>query len=391
MDPARRSRRFEWVLDLGLSLAVLAVGVLRDWPRLAPVEGREVAAYLIPLSPAALFAAHLLGALLLLGRRRWTLPVGLALVGLAILSPVLAAMVMPYSLMRYCRSIRVGLLLSIALLLAVITGAGLWDDFADWNDPGGDPYSPIIGMSVLVILGLYLRTRSDLVDQLRERALSADREANLRAERQRMSDRSALAATLHDVAAHWVTLMTMQAGALSVRASDQSTRDEAEEIRIKGERALGELHRLIAVLSSPTADEHDRLPGKGLDLSELVRDYAAGLTVELTERGEVDRAAPEVADMVGRVVAEALLNAVKHAPGGSASVEADWGAEAVTLVVRSTPDASHPLLPATPGVGSGVGLDNLAQRCHHLGGRLRAEPAERGAFVVTATLPTGPE
>src|SRR5699024_3762941 len=227
--------------------------------------------------------------------------------------------------------------LCVLLLAAVLTGAGLWDEVIHWGNGPGDPLTPILLMAGLTAAGLYLGARTDLLQQLRERAEAAERESRLRAAQERLQDRAALALVLHDVAAHWVTLMTMQAGALSVQATDPEIQRESEELRVKGERALTELHRLIRVLSSG-AEEVELPTGQASpadSLQRLVAECTPGLAAEFTETGQARDAPAEVIGLLRRVLVETLLNAVKHAPGGRVEVRVTWHAEQVEAEVTS--------------------------------------------------------
>ncbi len=354
--------------------------------------------YLFALPPAVLIALHALGALALLWRRRYPGLIGLGLAALAVISPVTAAMVMPYSVIRYLSGTRRSLALSALLLIGVLTGADLWSAFR-WWDTTGDPYTPILVMAVMAAAGLAVRAGIEASEQRRAREHAAARQAQLEAEQGRLEDRAALALTLHDVAVHWVTLMTMQAGTLSVRAQDPQTRSDAEELRAKGERALHELYRLIGVLSSDAdLDGGTSARAAAQPLTDLVADFGPGISVDLDEQGDRGPAPGGVQDLIGLVVAESLLNAAKHAPGGRAHAQVRWDAQDVTATVTSQPAES----PAPGGgepdgdtrqppaaSGAGLGVRALAARCARAGGTFDAGPAPDGSFGVNVRLPYG--
>lgn len=400
MDPDRRSRALGRTLDLALAGAVLVGGLIRDAQRISPTPGRTVAPYLLDLSGWLLVLIHVLGALALLWRRTHPLVVAAAVAALAILAPVFAAMVMPYSVARYVPELRRCLPVCAGLVVAVLTGADLWGELGSWDSGFGDPYTPTLVMAGVTAAGLYMRARSDLIEQVQARADAAVREGRLVAEQQRLRDRAALARNLHDIGAHWVTLMTMQAAALSVQATDPAVRAEAEQLRDKGERALNELHRLIRVLaaSEEEAETLDPVPEDPRSLSTLVEESGPGLSVRFDETGE-SVVVPEPQRLLARhIVMEAMVNATKYAPGGSVEVRVDWGKDRVEVDVSSraaAPDHSSqtgpgagrgPAAPRSPG--SAVGLRALAERCRGLGGSLRAEEGSGpGTFVVRATLP----
>lgn len=388
MDLDRRARWLGRTLDGALSVAVLTLGLVRDAGRITPQPGQVVAPYLLDLPPWALVAGHVVGALLLLLRRSRTVTAAVCLAVLAVGTPVVAALVMPYSVARYVPGLRHSLPLCALLLLGVATGAGHWDVLLHQDWAAGDPVTPVLLMTGLTAAGLYFRARADLIEQYRARAEGAEREAVLRAGQERLKDRAALALVLHDVGAHWVTLMTMQAGALSVQAADPAVRAEAEALRVKGERALTELHRLISVLSSREdgtelvgAPPHARAP-----LSMLVAECSPGLRVDFVEEGSDAGVPDEVVVLLRRVLIEGLLNAVKHASGGSAEVTVRWLTEQVDGEIVSRPVTRQRRIP-TPGVGSRLGLTALAARCAGSGGRLQTEDRDDGTFVLRAHLP----
>ncbi|MEU8800939.1 histidine kinase [Spirillospora sp. NPDC048819] len=236
------------------------------------------------------------------------------------------------------------------------------------------------------LLGMYAAARRRVVQALTERAERAERERHLLAERARAEERARLAAEMHDVVAHRVTLMVLQAGALRVRAPDEPTRTAAEELRGTGCQALEELRDVIGLLrrdpeetSGPAAEP---LP----DLSALVAESAAvGVPVELAEHGDPPPASPAVGRTAYRVVQEALTNARKHAPGAAVRVEVRYRADGVALTVRNAAASREPDA-ALAASGSGTGLDGLRERVELIGGTFTAGPSA-GGFRVEASLP----
>lgn len=115
-----------------------------------------------------------------------------------------------------------------------------------------------------MLVGLYLAARRMLVVTLTDRAERAERERDLRAERARAEERVRLAAELHDIVTHRISLMVLHAGALRVTATDDETKEAAEEIRSTGGQALEELRDLIGVLRSPRTSSPQE-PGNGAE------------------------------------------------------------------------------------------------------------------------------
>lgn len=388
MDLDRRARWLTRTLDGALSVAVLLLGLVRDAGRISPEPQEVVAPYAVDLPPWALVACHVVGASLLLLRRNRPVTVTLGLAALAVVTPVVAALVMPYSVARYLPGLHRSLPLCGLLFLGVFTGAGHWAVLVHRDWAAGDPLTPLLLMTALTAAGLYLGARADLLTQYRARAEGAERESSLRAARERLQDRAALALVLHDVGSHWVTLMTMQAGALSVQATDPAVRAEVEDLRVKGERALTELHRLIGVLSSGEEDTElaGAPPHARAELGVLVAECSPGLAVDFREEGRPAGVPEDVVVLLRRVLVEGLLNAVKHAAGGSAEVTVRWQTGQVDGVVVSRP-RRQPGRSPTPGVGSRLGLTALAARCAESGGWARSEARDDGTFVLRAQLP----
>jgi signal transduction histidine kinase len=252
-----------------------------------------------------------------------------------------------------------------------------------------DPNWQVITIAVLrtavgPLLALYFSARHAMVRALTERAERAERERYLLAEQARADERARLAGEMHDVVTHRVSLMVLQAGALSVTARDEATRRAAEELRAAGVQALDELRDLVGILR--TSPEDDQAPpAEGL-AALAAESTAVGTPAELTEDGDPALASPVVARTVYRVVREALTNVRKHAPGAHVLVRVSYGESQVQVSVTNTPVAS---VPATglAATGSGLGIAGLRQRIELVHGTLRAGPTPDGGFCLAATLP----
>jgi signal transduction histidine kinase len=130
-----------------------------------------------------------------------------------------------------------------------------------------DPSWQVITIAVLrtalgPLLALYFSARHAMVAALTERAERAERERYLLAEQARADERARLAGEMHDVVTHRVSLMVLQAGALSITAKNEATRRAAEELRAAGCQALDELRDLVGILrTSPEGDQAPSTPG----------------------------------------------------------------------------------------------------------------------------------
>ncbi len=237
------------------------------------------------------------------------------------------------------------------------------------------------------LLGLYIIARRRLVQALRDRAERAEREQYLLAEQARAEERARLAGEMHDVVTHRVSLMVLQAGALRMTATDEATRQAAEELRAAGCQALDELRDLVGILRS--APDGAEAPSAA-DFAALVAESTAvGTPVELIEDGDPALASPVVSRTAYRVVREALTNVRKHAPGAPVTVRVSYDPAQLRLTVRNGPPTSRSGLadPVLAGTGSGLGLAGLRQRMELVHGSLRAGPEPDGGFCVEVVLP----
>jgi signal transduction histidine kinase len=236
-----------------------------------------------------------------------------------------------------------------------------------------------------VLLGEITHNRRALLAEYEDRALRAEAERDAEAERRVAIARLEIARDLHDILAHTVSLMTVQAG-VGRDALERGTDGAAAAlgtIRAAGRDAMEEIQALVAVLRNGT-DPASTAPAPRLDrLGELVAAAdAAGVSVSLT----VDVSGRAVSDVVQlttyRVVQESLTNVVRHAAAGSATVAVR--AEGSELVAEVRDDGVSPLAVTAPG---GFGLRGMRERVESLGGRLRAGPEPGGGWRVTARMP----
>ncbi|TMR06374.1 two-component sensor histidine kinase [Actinomadura soli] len=279
------------------------------------------------------------------------------------------------------------LLVPVGALGDVLPGSAMRQFSAQETDSiAALEFRSVFAVAVAALIGMYAAARRRAVQALTERAERAERERHLLAERARAEERARLAAEMHDVVAHRVTLMVLQAGALRVRAPDEPTREAAEELRGTGCLALEELRDVIGLLrrDQPAAPPADSGPLP--DLSVLVAESAAvGVPVELAEHGDPPPASPAVGRTAYRVVQEALTNARKHAPGAAVHVDVRYRTDGVTLTVRNAAASREPDADLAAS-GSGMGLAGLRERVELIGGTFTAGPHLDG-FSVEASLP----
>ncbi|TJZ52951.1 two-component sensor histidine kinase [Streptomyces piniterrae] len=266
-----------------------------------------------------------------------------------------------------------------------------------------------------IALGLLVRTRRELAVRVEDLTRSLRREDRLLADRVKTTERARLAREMHDVVAHQVSLISLQAGAVQLATEDAAARAGATTIRELSVRTLEELRHMVGVLRADGGDtqqDRDLAPQPDLDelprlieLSALDVTYESGVVGGASGAKTVERAA-------FRTVQEALTNVRKHAPGarvrvrvnpvdtvrtdgGDEAEEADGAdsagggraGEGLRVEIRNGPPDATATVPALPG--GGHGLVGLRERAQSLGGTLEARHTSDGGFVVRAEFPYG--
>jgi signal transduction histidine kinase len=202
-----------------------------------------------------------------------------------------------------------------------------------------------------------------------------------------MEERARIARELHDVVAHHVSSIAIQADTARLTTPDMPGEGgrRLEAIGQTARDALTEMRRVLGVLRTDSDDGAELAPQPGLEhLSELLDTArAAGTRVRLILEGQVLPLPPGVELTAYRIVQEALTNARRHAPGAAVDVELRYTADGLHLRVRDNGPG-----PADPDA-DGHGLLGMRERAAMVGGSLRAGPAPGGGFAVEADLPVG--
>jgi signal transduction histidine kinase len=251
---------------------------------------------------------------------------------------------------------------------------------------GADTADLALVLTVLAVAALAIgdarRLRSEA---LVERDASRRQVAETLRGRAAMEERARIARELHDVVAHHVSMIAVQAETARFTTPDLSEEGQRRfgDIAESARDALGDMRRLLGVLREDAGGGGERQPQPGLDrLQELMHDArGTGTPVRLTLRGVVLPRSPSVDLAAYRIVQEALTNARRHAPG--ASVEVDLRYEAHALHLRVRDDGPGP----APGWSVGNGLMGMRERVTMVGGTVRTGPADGGGFLVEAELP----
>jgi signal transduction histidine kinase len=231
--------------------------------------------------------------------------------------------------------------------------------------------------------GRLVRAREQDAGRLRDLTTALERERVEEARIAAAEERARIARELHDVVAHAMSTIVLEAGAerVNLPGNQSSTRDTLRSIERTGREALVEMRRLVGVLRTET-DEPALAPQPSLGhLDELVeRVRRAGLPVTVQTVGEPMELAPGLDISAYRIVQEALTNVLKHAGDARASVVVSYSARSVEIEVSDDGRGGTPN-------GGGHGLTGLRERVNLFGGDLEARSREGGGFVVRARLP----
>lgn len=334
---------------------------------------------------------------LLLRRRRPLLALALvmppwALVSLVVPVPVLfwgalgPMCVAVYSVARYGvgRTPFVGAAVAAISLLLFTIGTGM-------IATAGEVFFPVLVLSAAWAAGYLVHGKERAASASERRA----REAEARSEELTLAalaeERARIARELHDIVAHTVTAIVVDAGAASqlVEEDPAAVRRSLDRIRHTGSDALGEMRRVVTLLRDRDEPESIRPQPGVANLEALVASAGSADTrVELRVSGEA-RSLPPGADLAAyRIIQEALTNARRHARATEVTVTIRYGAESLELEVR---DNGVGLPPATsgraPGDGHGQGLIGMRERIAIYGGRLEIDSPAASGVCVRAVLP----
>ncbi|WP_089102236.1 sensor histidine kinase [Streptomyces hyaluromycini] len=413
------------VLDVGLAL-VSALECAAEGIPFARDAG-------IPVSAGIVFGL-LAGSVLVL-RRKW--PIAVVLVAIAI-TPAqmgfLMGIVGLYTLAaaELPRRIIVALAGMSLVGTMIVTFVRVKQDMARGDLTLGDWFVPFAAVTTSlgltappVLLGLYVGARRRLMESLRERADSLERELQLLAERAeeraewaRGEERTRIAREMHDVVAHRVSLMVVHAAALQAvaRKDPEKAVRNAALVGDMGRQALTELREMLGVLRSGEAAQRRTVPVSasasvplaavgvaaaaaasrvveedGPWLSELEvligQSAAAGMVVDLSVEGAVRSYTAVIEQTAFRVVQEALTNVHKHAAGAKTHVRLAHRVAEIAMQVENEPPP-EPASAASAGLPSGGnGLVGMRERVLGLGGVFVSGPTDAGGFRVSAVIP----
>jgi len=284
-----------------------------------------------------------------------------------------------YSVGRYVSNDRwsdIGLIVSIAVAaISELIAEGLLEDI------GGAFFI----LFLVWFIGRRIRIRGDYLLVLQERTEHLEREQENEAQRAVVEERTRVARELHDVVAHQVSLMTVQAGAAKtvLLADPKGARRAMEAVENAGRQALSELRHLMGVLR-PETDNGDLVPQPGVaDIPRLVQHLKdAGLAISLTMEGDYTHLPARVDLSVYRIVQEALTNVLKHA-GAKSKTEVQLVRNHLGIDIEVLDDGEGiTILP-----GSGHGLSGMRERVVQLSGKISTGSRSSGGFLVQVFIP----
>jgi signal transduction histidine kinase len=386
-------RRQERIQDAGLGIALGAVNVVSLLPYRSHLHPLWLALVLVAAQgiPLAWRRSRVIGTMIVIGAAR----VAYDRIGFGFAPLPLGPAIAFYTVID--RRGPVWRWITIAAVVAGVT--------VSLTSPGdrSEPYEAIFQAMIFATAwaaGVLNRTKRANLEAAESRAERAVAELDRHATREAAAERARIARELHDVVAHHVSLMAVQAEAAASLLPDKpaQARRSVEIIGDTARLALTELRRLLGVLRGPS-ERLETAPSASLGEIGAVLDQVrgAGLPVDFEVVGTPGPLAPGVDLTAYRIVQEALTNTIRHAQAARAAVTLSYEPGYITVSVadsgpcpgeppRRDGNGSAAVSPGSLLVGSGLGLAGIAERVASCGGNLTDGPTQTG-FAVTARLP----
>ncbi len=378
------------VRDAALAVVVTAVVVAGAYGEAHPTQVSDeiVSGHRVPYTPDAAFGLVVAAGLVLAWRRRYPVPVLAA-------SSVLVAV---FSLLGYVNGSAL-LLPTVALYTAAaalsarraIATAAITLVVLLGSTVIGNPFGPTGGSFVLLpalvvaalFAGLAASNRRAYIASISARAQD---EARRRVDEERLR----IARELHDVVAHTMATINVQAGVAGHVLKDrpEAAAEALRIIRTASKDGLRELRAILNVLrQADEADPTQPTPGLGQVDALIASASQAGLATSLRRTGDPRPLPSEVDVAAYRIIQESLTNAIRHAGPASATVWLGYDQAGLRLEVADTGRGAATM--AAVGAAPGHGLIGMRERAASVGGTLEAGPGPDGGFLVTARLPAG--
>ncbi|HVA21140.1 MAG TPA: histidine kinase [Candidatus Micrarchaeia archaeon] len=390
-DPARR----RWGFDALVALVVTGIAVagsVGEAGAVATYLPRGSHAHVVALGPPGIALVAIAGAALL-WRRRWpvatllvtwsavTAYTALGYVDGAVAIALMLAIYTVATLDSYRRSLALGLLATASVTVAntLVNPYGLL----------GGPVTVVAVMCLVVLVyGHYTASRRAQVREAEARARRAELSREEEATRRVAAERLRIARELHDVVAHSIATINVQAGAASHVIADhpEQAAEALRVIRAASKEALRELRAVLNVLRQADEGESTQ-PAPGLSQLDVLVAAAkqAGLRTTLSISGEPCALRADVDLAAYRIVQESLTNVLRHAGPASTTIALAYGAD--HLRVQVDDDGGRGTANGGGGAGTGHGLTGMRERAEAVGGAVEAGPRPGGGFRVLARLP----
>ncbi|MFM6852340.1 MAG: histidine kinase [Terrabacter sp.] len=378
------SHAWRYALCLLISVAVWQSVAVVEWREQRLLFGVEVV-----LGVASYALVHV--------RRRAPVPIALAIAAMSALSGIAAG---PATLAAVSVATRRDFREVAVVGSANFVAAQVYTTLAPFgdNDPVITTLVNLVVNAGMMGWGLYIGSRREIIWSLRTRAERAEREQELRLAQARSTERARIAREMHDVLAHRITQVSMQAGALAFRddLGPERLREGLTQIQGQANDALHELRDVLGVLREDDDGAATARPQPTYDDIAALVDEARTLGLDVDFSDDVDAGTPvppATGRTVYRIVQEGITNARKHSPGSAVVIRTSGDPRSGITVRLANPIAPPPSpqrdgrRPRTTGApGSGLGLVGLRERAELRGGRLD-QRTEGSTFVLEAWLP----
>ena len=262
-----------------------------------------------------------------------------------------------------------------------------------WTKPGGGPSSvvPMELFAVLLpyVLGRMTRKRADRERAARGAAEQLDAARDSRARAAADGERARIAREIHDVIAHSVSVMVIQAGGARLVMGDEPKRaqESLRSVERAGREALAEMRRLLGILGDGDLRALAPQPGLANIAPLLAHARTAGVSADMHVDGDPTPVPPALDLCAYRIVQEALTNTIKHAAPASASVKVRWEGSALELEISDDGRRGR----AVNGTTGGHGITGMRERVALHSGTFEAGARPEGGFTVLARLPLAAE
>jgi signal transduction histidine kinase len=380
--------------DIVSAVAVTAVLVAGAYGEAHPIQPSDqvVHGHVVPQTPVAAFLLVGAACLVLVAKRRYPITVlaistcaaaVYSLLGYVNGAVVVAPTIAMYSVARSINA-RKALLLAAGTIV-VLMGATVANN--PLGPTGGGLYLIPAEIAVASFAGIAISSRRAYLISVKERA--ADEARRLLDE-----ERLRIARELHDVVAHTMATISVQAGAAAHVLADrpEAAAEAIQTIRIASKDGLRELRAILNVLRRADEGESTRPVPRLAQIDVLIAGASrAGLPTALNRLGE-PRPLPAAIDLTAyRIIQESLTNAIRHAGSATATVTLDYDETVLRVAVTDTGRGVIPGANLAADNGAGHGLVGMRERAETVGGEVHAGPAPGGGFQVIAELPIDQE